>query len=342
MSLPLLVFRVDAGKVPGLSLGHFYRCLALKREFNNFFECRFLMTGHRDGIAIAHSAGLDVKVLLPDSSDEVVMSCCESAAVVVFDVPVPSGLLIDRLASRGIATVVIDDTGNKCLSPTVLVNGSLGEEQRCYPQDTSPRHWLLGPQYCVLGEEFDAVPARSIINNPSSLTIFMGGSDPAGMTLKAVNALLSDNCDFFLKVILGSGFGDTSAIENVLTEYRGPYTVVKSPASVAQLLAKSDLAILAGGRAAYEAAALGLPAILLPSIEHEEEAACAFDKAGIHRCLHVAWRLAPETLNSELNRVVVELMGKPIMLEQMSTRGREVLDGGGRKRVTDMIITELV
>lgn len=337
MSLPILIFRVDAGKASGLSFGHFYRCLALKRELNNFFECRFLMTGYPEGIAVARSEGLVVVVLLPESSDEVVLSYCERATVVVFDVPTPSVPLIDRLASRGIATVVLDDTGNKCLSPTVLINGSLGEEQRNYQQDTSPRYWLLGPEYCVMGEEFDVVPTRSIINNPSSLTIFMGGSDPTGMTLKTVNALLSGNCDLSLKVVLGSGFGDTSVIENVLIAYRGSYSVVKSPASVAQLLAESDLAILAGGRTAYEAAALGVPAILLPSIEHEEETACAFDKAGIHRCLHLAWKLTPETLNSELNRAVVEMMGKPNKLEQMSVRGKDLFDGGGRRRVAKVI-----
>ena len=342
MSLPLLVFRVDAGKVSGLSFGHLYRCIALESELRDFFNCRFLMSDFPEGISVARSTGLYVEVLLPDSSDEMVLSRCKHAVIVVVDVPTPSKFLLDRLTSRGIVTVVLDDTGNKQLSPTVLINGSLGEEQRRYPSNASPRQRLLGPKYCVMGDEFDAVPARTIVNNPFSLTIFMGGGDPTGMTLKAIIALLSGACGLSLKVVLGAGYGDASVIEQALTTYGGFNTIVKSPASVAKQLTETDLAILAGGRSAYEAAALGVPAMLLPSAEHEEMTASAFDIAGVHRCIHGAWRLAHEKLSDELNRILVELTGNPILLELMSIRGRELFDGGGRKRVAAAILKKVI
>lgn len=338
MKRPRLVFRVDAGKVLGLSFGHLYRCLALERQLRGRCDCSFVMADYPEGVQVAVSTGSNVQTV-SIGDDEAALHCCRQADIVVCDQPKPAEQLVVALNAQGVVTVVLDDNGNKPVSAALLVNGSCVEEYLQYPQSMVPQMRLLGPQYCILGEEFDTALASRlpVAGREPKLVLFMGGSDPTGMTVKIIDALASIGCRLPLTVALGAGFGAAEEVEHRLSRYKGEYCCIVSPGSIADLLAQADLALLAAGRTAYEAAAMGVPAILLPSIAHEELTAGAFEAAGVHCRIAGAWRLEPDVLRGALQKVLLKFVNAPVQLVQMSKQGRALLDGKGCQRVAEAI-----
>ena len=133
MKRPRLVFRVDAGKVPGLSFGHLYRCLALERQLRGRCDCSFVMADYPEGVQVAISTGANVQTV-SIGDDEAALHCCRQADIVVCDQPKPAEQLVLTLNAQGVVTVVLDDNGNKPVSAALLVNGSCVEEYLQYPQ----------------------------------------------------------------------------------------------------------------------------------------------------------------------------------------------------------------
>jgi len=94
-------------------------------------------------------------------------------------------------------------------------------------------------------------------------------------------------------------------------------------------MAWADLAIAAAGTTTWELAFMGLPGLLLVIAENQRGAAERLQKEGIFPVLG----LRPNWTNSELVQIVMSLMNGKRLREEMSRKGRILVDGLGTGRV---------
>jgi spore coat polysaccharide biosynthesis predicted glycosyltransferase SpsG len=100
-------------------------------------------------------------------------------------------------------------------------------------------------------------------------------------------------------------------------------------ADMPALMAWADLAIAAGGSTNYELAFMGLPTITVILAENQRSIAEGLADAGIVRNLGDASTVSDE----ELGEAIQQLAGDRRAREAMSSRGHQLVDGLGTKRV---------
>ena len=164
----------------------------------------------------------------------------------------------------------------------------------------------------------------------------MGGSDPAGLTVKVMRALASYPIPAIINVVLGPAFEGEDPITQIVVESDNDFVIHQNVPSMAEMMLHADLAITAGGRMAYELAATGTPGIIVPSIEHELKVAEAFKQAGT--CTSVD-ALDQGALLS-LKHGVDTLLKDQVWRTKMSMRGQEIVDAKGRGRVVQHLVQE--
>ncbi len=326
-----VVFRVDAGRRHGLALGHAVRCMELARELDRFGVASSFLTRHDPlGSAFLARYGHPVETLPADvgASDEIARVARIEADAVVVDTP--EGLRLDlaavRAERRGIC--VIDDVGGGDFAADLLVNGSLAASMRQYPARPGQRR-LLGPDFIVLGPDFDAPNEVEPGEPKNSILVTFGGADPAGLTLAFARAL-SERGPGPLRydVVAGPANMDADAIAEAISRYRGDAVLHRDAPSLSALMRRADLALAAGGRTAYELAALGVPAVLVASHPNEKPIVEALAAEG-------AARAAPGPIDA-LDHLA-DMAADAAARREMKETAAALVDGGGRRRVATAI-----
>lgn len=101
-----------------------------------------------------------------------------------------------------------------------------------------------------------------------------------------------------------------------------------------ELLAKTDIAICAGGQTLYELACMGVPALVIGIADNQLNNIEGWRKAGFIE-YSGWWR--NENVMSILQEGLVRLQGKKIR-GQRSLIGRRFVDGKGSLRVSDFLL----
>lgn len=271
-------FRVDAGRVPGLSFGHLERChvLAGQLRAESGSETALLMRPLADGLARARDLG--ERVALPEEWPTLLAA----ADALVVDLPYdPEPEILEAARRAGAFLACLDDTGRDLFPCDAVLNSSLLANPAMYPR---ARRTLLGPEHFILGPGFAGLRHTGSDDGGPPLALFsFGGSDPAGLTLRTLRALagLAPFPDCRLRAVLGPGFVDGDEAKAALAALPAPGEILRAPRDIAPLFAGCDLAVCAGGRTLYELHALGTPALALASAPHEAEHIQAFLDRGL-------------------------------------------------------------
>jgi len=327
-----VVFRCDAA--PEIGMGHVVRSAALAEELRDRHGCdvRFAIRYGPLGIEYLRRRGLPVHSPPEGPHDD--LSWLESAAgtmspwVLILDVrddtPVEA---IRMLRERGALIVSLDDPSDRRLAADLAFYPPVPQVKRwSWDGFTGRLYW--GWEWVVLRREFARSPERSPNRIPVVL-VTAGGSDPAGVTLKAVTALDRLEAEFTSCVVLGAGFLHDQALTEMLARARHRFEVYRNVSEIHHLMARADLAIASFGVTAYELAAMGVPAIHLCLTADHAESASIFADAGIAINLGEHQRVSVE----ELGDVVSRCLGDLATLAQMSHRARACVDGCGAVRV---------
>lgn len=298
-----VLFRVDAGKVAGLSFGHLERCAVLSRLLlrAGAEATTFLMRTMQGGLARARALGLEVA--LPSRWPEALAG----GDVLVVDLPFPPEEQVMRAARQaGAYLALLDDTGRDLFPCDLVLNSSVLAEKSMYPR---ARKTLLGPAYCILDERYAAARHHGSDDaGPPVVLLTFGGSDPTGLTarvLRALGTLAGTAPACRLRVVLGPGFGDATKVEQAREKLSLASELHVSPEDMLPLFTGCDLAICAGGRTLYELRALGTPTLALASAPHEARQIDAFLRRGLLQCGVTRW-----SENEFLNKFKMMLSGQ--------------------------------
>lgn len=220
---------------------------------------------------VARALGEDV-ISAVDVADR--WNLVRGADTLVVDVPGGDGALMGQARKAGLRTVVLDDGGGCAEDVDTVLNYSVLAEGALYPHAART---LLGPDYCILSEEFEGL-CRTPPDGPHChVLVTFGGADPAGLTVRVATVLEASRLPLRATVVLGPGIADRTLLRLPDTS---TVRYVRNPASLAALMAACDVAVAAGGLTLYELRALGVPTIAIASIEHEAPVVRAFAAKG--------------------------------------------------------------
>jgi len=134
-------------------------------------------------------------------------------------------------------------------------------------------------------------------------------------------------------VVLGPGFGEAEEIRAIAANDR--ILVHDAVPSLAEMMRRADLAIAAAGRTAYELAATGTPAILIPSQRLEAPVARAFERLGACVAMPDA---DPAVMADYLEAALRSLSADVARRTRMSRMGQAAVDAGGGARVAAALV----
>lgn len=301
-----VLFRVDAGRLPGLSFGHMSRCLLLSRTLRSQgLPTALLMRELTDGVAFARSQGERVLTPTPETLRH------HPARALIVDLPYePEPELLEEARLQGLHVVYLDDTGRACIHADVVLNTSILARPGMYPY---VRRNLLGLEYFFLDAEDLSLTHRGRTNRKASRPIHavmtFGGSDPTGLTDKALTTMaalvtgagLAQQAPALrLDVVCGPGFAGFDKVQALAAQISA--RVLVAPPRLLPLLAEADLVICSGGRTLYECHALGIPVLAVASTPAEAAAVGAFVERGLIRAGLPAWDT--QAFTQELSRIL--------------------------------------
>ena len=331
-----ILFRCDASAEIGF--GHLVRCLALADEIHHLSGSRvgFAMRETAHGYDVVRQHGYEV-FNLPSKRGDYSAWLDETmrrfnAKIVIVDVRDDlSRQQLESLGGKGRLIVLLDDLSDRRFAADLSFYPPVPQVRRA---DWANFHGerLVGWEWTILRSQF-AAPLQRETTRRSNLLITMGGSDPAGITLKAVRAVELVSADFAATIILGPGFRHTNALRELLATARHQFTVRENVNDMRAQMVQSDLALCSYGMTAFELAASGVPAIYLCLTEDHAESASALADAGAGWSLGVVGAVEDRQVANALG----ELLADAGRHAQMSADARRLIDGKGARRVAEVL-----
>lgn len=330
----VVVIRCDGH--PDLGLGHVVRCLAIARSLRDRqgIGIVFAMADRAPGPEMVREAGFPVELSNGEVSESLWLGKILTGRRA-------NGLLLD--IRTDLAATSIRDWRRKGILIAVLDDGS--ERRLCadlafYPPvpQINEMDWtdftgirLIGWEWIPLRADFDRkLPPPA--NQTPQVAITMGGSDPAGLSLLALNALQRLDVPLNVRLILGRSFAHGPQLAQLLPSLRTPVTILENVSSMPETLADADLVVASFGVTAYETAALGLPTILLSLTDDHARSARALHLAG----MAISLGNHADVTEGQLADVIRNLLSDPEALRTMRV-ACVFIDGKGADRIADRL-----
>jgi spore coat polysaccharide biosynthesis predicted glycosyltransferase SpsG len=335
-----VLFRCDAS--PEIGLGHLVRCLALadKLRQNHGVAVAFAMRASPLGAKMAERQGYRVLSAREGGGvdfdhEEWLHECMRQTEAQVLFVDVRDDLprsALDALAVRGATIAVLEDMGERRWAAHLAFYPPVPQVQMADWSGFQGR-LCVGWEWVILRSQFaGSLPPRD--NSTTCLLIAMGGSDPAGLTLKAVRAVDRVEGDFESVIILGSAFCHRESLQSILGNTRRRFTVQEDVREMSAAMAGADVAICSFGMTAYELAAMGVPTVYACLSEDHEESASALVAAG----MGISVGVDDQHTEMRLSVAVERLLQDKNARAQMSARARELIDGHGANRIAELLV----
>jgi spore coat polysaccharide biosynthesis predicted glycosyltransferase SpsG len=197
---------------------------------------------------------------------------------------------------------------------------------------------LVGPRYAILRKSLaDRVPsAAATTSQIASLVLSFGGGDDRGAIGLCLRALRGWMPDARIRVFVTSTHPDPNRIQSLVEERgEGRGSVHVDASDFLDQLARADLAVLAGGMTAFEAAALGVPALLVGIAENQGPSLRGWSDLGSATYVGDVADLRAEVLREAIDSVGAS----PATRRAMRLAGQRAVDGKGALRVARALLT---
>ena len=339
-----LVFRCDASREIGH--GHLSRCLtvAATARMRGAVKVVFVTRPYdTDAVARVRAAGHEVVLVPCDASEneDLVLTAAQcarrSGAIVTDSHRFTAGYYAD-LRDGGRATLSFDDYAGVAYESDIVVNHNPSAPMLAWRVAPHTR-LLLGLDYLPLRRQFrEAERARPCVPQPESMVVNVGGAPSIEVLVTIVEGLARAVATRDVDVTVVSGYlpGSPDTLRRV-TAVPPHWTVVADPPDMAARLTSADMAIVNGSLSGYEAAAVGVPVIMVPMAENQIDAVHACALGGMALELPKAEDLQADDVADSVTR----LMADAALRESLGLKARARIDGRGADRILDSIGTLL-
>jgi UDP-2,4-diacetamido-2,4,6-trideoxy-beta-L-altropyranose hydrolase len=357
-----VVIRTDASAAIGT--GHVFRCLTLANVLRQqgcdvSFVCRDLPGNMFDFLT---SEGFETWRLPYDDKMKASHYADEYAAWLVVSQQAdadqtlrklgqndcnPDWLIVDhygldhewqeRLAAPGRRILAIDDLANRTHAVDMLLDQNLHRQGASRYRELVPSgcHILVGPEYALLRPEFQTV--RQYVRHSrrdGHLLVFLGGADPNGDTMKAVEALEQLGDDVTSADVIVGRINPQADEIVARCESLSHVTVHHGVPDIARFMATAALSVGAAGTTTWERCCLGLPSLLV-AVAHNQEAIAE----NVHEFGAAEYLGTSDGVDSTLlaDRIRALLQDSTRRMA-MSQKASELVDGLGAQRVAREVI----
>ena len=261
-------------------IGHIMRCQALAQAAGEQgLDSLFVVNEAARQFILARYDWTGQLILAAETEQALVSQitalAAEHAAVaIVLDGYGFSESLLRNVSHPGTPLVLLDDLRQPGFQYADILCNPAGEVWREAYTEANPTAMLcLGARYRLLRREF-SVTQPLPINQRFSLTINMGGSDPAGLTLPVLEALTAALPDAPFRVVTGPGMAADAldALTRFIGESNSAIQHVHNCQDMADLWINARLAVVAAGGSQFELAACLTPSVLLTVAANQRQA----------------------------------------------------------------------
>jgi UDP-2,4-diacetamido-2,4,6-trideoxy-beta-L-altropyranose hydrolase len=331
-----VLFKVEGGRTFGM--GRVLRSLALAQEVSLLQPAphRFFVNADEVSMASIEAAGFPVQIA-PHDPDEFARSVAEQiCSVLIFDQESEIKPFSDALRRRSNVRLLALDCFEMENDGLHLIVNLLNHSRHRRPASDSVAY-LEGLDYAIIRAEFDEylVRERTVVDRARRVLVSFGGADPRRNTVRVLDAVtrmgLSDLC---VDVTVGPNFSDRDALEVAAAKFPGIVSLQRDPESFAALMYESDVAITGGGTTLLEAAALGIPVLVITQTEFEARFAELVERGGAAISLGAGGEQDAETIRQHL----LALLDDEPLRRAMSAAGRKLVDGRGRQRLAKIAL----
>jgi len=331
-----VLFRCDGDDQVGL--GHVVRCLALADELREKHGCGviFALASGEPGRALVREAGFPL--LIPSAEEDEAswlnaVIARQGPDILVLDIR--SDLQPEQVRSwrqGGVLVATIDDPSERRREADLAFYPPVPQVEQ-HNRNGFSGELHVGWEWVILRRAFVGATGAAANTSPRVL-VTMGGSDPAGLTLQALQELDALEEPFDTVVVLGSAFTRDAELDRFLLKARRAYRVERNVRDMAALMRQVDLAVASFGVTAYELAAIGVPAVYLCLTEDHVVSASTFVEEGIAWCCG-EFR---ECAQGQIAAAVHDLLQNPERRREMGQRAQALVDGLGASRIAATLI----
>jgi spore coat polysaccharide biosynthesis protein SpsF len=324
-----VLIRCDGGAEIGL--GHVKRCLAIAENLRRAHSLDILFAGRFDDGAEAVLTAQGFRAVTREEDEAswlAALAARSGARAALFDIRTDLDASALEALRPQMALVTLDDSSPRrlvadlaILPPTSSVevlewSGFRGEA-------------LIGWAWQVLAAAPAKRPAASDKTGALTLLVTMGGADPLGLTARAAK-LLMPLADCLQPIfVIGPAFAQPVALRTELRLLWPKAEIALRPETLAPLMARADLALVAYGVTAQELAASGVPALYLGLTADHVHSAETLAATGAGLCLGLAGALS----DAALREAVAALIGDAGRRKAMAAAGPKAIDGRGAERL---------
>jgi len=308
-----------------MGMGDLWGSIALADEFYRATQhILFVVTDDEESKEVLRRKGYPFEAVKTFEEELGIIKKYEPHILIVNQLNNPSGY-IKTLKRYAKLLVTIDDAGDAAKFADLNINV-------LYPISGS----ISDFKYITLREEFQRFNkiSRNIKDRVSTLLVTQGGSDPHAFSLKILRALDRVGDDFSIISVIGPAFKNHVELEYILKDMKKLVRVVRNAQNMAELMWESDMAVTAGGITMFELACVGTPSIVVCAYEYEQQTAQRLEKEGVVINLGFGGYVQEEIIADW----VTSLMNDRLLREQMSRKGKELIDGKGCERIVKLIL----
>jgi len=342
-SPPPLIIRADASSAIGT--GHVMRCLALAEAWQEtggvvFFVSAFDTPALEDRLKneaiqilhITHEAGT-----IGDANETALLAHEHGAEWIVVD-GYHFGLEYQKtIKNSGLSLLFIDDYGHADhYYADIVLNQNISADMSFYPIYEPYTRFLLGTKYALIRKEFLIWSGwhREIPNVARKILVTLGGSDPANVTLKVIDAVrMVDPDGLEVKVVVGGSNPHFDLIHKKVKDLAN-FTLIKNAENMPDLMAWADVAISAGGSTCWELAFMGVPSIMIPIAKNQELAIKELKN------IHAAVGFPSDNLSSkkDISNFIDFFLKMKELRSGLSQIQKQIVDGRGANKVVSIMM----
>ena len=255
-----ILFRVD-GYVK-LGLGHIYNCITLALSMIEHDVLLVTDAKAETGIKKIKETNLPYRIFHTEEELQAIIAAYRP------DIWVNDCLNTTEEYIRDLKTLVprvvtIEDLGSGVKAADAVINA-------LYDEDEPRKNVYSGYQYVCLRDEFQIEQPKVFSPKVKNIVIMFGGTDPSNLNKLVYDAVSAKSKTFEqIRFYFITGIGYDNEINGVVTCPGKNIFVYPNVPRVTKYLKEADLVMMGQGRSIFEAACMGVPAIVLSQNERE-------------------------------------------------------------------------
>jgi len=207
---------------------------------------------------------------------------------------------------------------------------AFSENQEAIDYKNLQTKYYTGLRYFPLHNKFHDVPRKIVEKKVTNVLITFGGGDPNNFANRLINILKQTDLNVLITLIIGAGFSKEHYNE-VIKEKSENIIIKTNIKNMNEHLIETDLCICSAGNTVIEALTCGVPCIVLPQTELENERAKALEKKEL--IINMGLNFTNDRLIAEINKLFSDYS----LRKKLSKNAQNYLDGKGIKRIINII-----